>query len=140
MKNKCKLFFINLLYIPVQNYGMDIVFSYSFPFILVGLFSRENRERRKEHVLFKIPKNTICLTCIACHKIDDAEWNVHKAMEAGSGILWSSRMFLDIRKSGLKRSLENWHFLAILENNNENLPLEMLFFFIQKSRKKSILH
>lgn len=56
MKNKCKLFLINQLYMPVQNYGMDIVFSYSFPFILVGLFSRENRERGKEHVIFKFLK------------------------------------------------------------------------------------
>ena len=56
MKNKCKLFFINLLYIPVQNYGMDIVFSYSFPLILVGLFSRENHERHKEHVILKFLK------------------------------------------------------------------------------------
>ena len=44
--------------------------------------------------------------------------NVHKAMDARSGILWSSRMFLDNRKSGSKWALENWHFLAIIGNNN----------------------
>jgi hypothetical protein len=47
-------------------------------------------------------------------------------------------MFLNIRKLGLKRALENWHFLAIIENNNENLPLEM--FFYSKVQKKRILH
>ena len=30
--------------------------------------------------------------------------------------------FIDMQKSGLKQPLENWHFLAIIENNNENLP------------------
>ena len=44
-------------------------------------------------------------------------------------------MFLDIRKSGLKQALENWHFLAIIENNNEKLPLEMYFIF--KSAEKT---